>query len=220
MLSPAQLNIQGTIGKYRGRKVLKVQLDTSIDTGNDDIVLEPEIHIPTDVDFVIPPYLDKVKRPYKNCTYIYAQTGRNIAPPETDKQESPMRHPPPCFPERPLRHLIWLALTLGIFTYTFCKQNSHRKEICEGIIAQFSKLHGARWIIIQNNKSTGDGTIPCLMHSYIQGSYLIRLISFQSLWRPLRDNKMFPNNQSMILLPKFGRKFMCIYYWVSQMPFT
>ena len=36
-----------------------------------------------------------------NCTYILAQTGRNRVPPETDKQESPMRHPPPHFPERP-----------------------------------------------------------------------------------------------------------------------
>ena len=98
--TPVQLNIQGTIEKYTGRKALKAQLDTSVDTGNHDVVLEPEIHIPTDVDFVIPTSLDKVVHP-KNCTYILVQTGRNRVPPETDKQESPMRHPTPCFLERP-----------------------------------------------------------------------------------------------------------------------
>ena len=63
MQTPAQLNIQGTIGNYTGRKALKAQLDTSIDPGNDDEILEPEIHIPTDADFVIPPSLDKVLDP-------------------------------------------------------------------------------------------------------------------------------------------------------------
>ena len=72
------------------------------------------------------------------------------------------------------------------------------------------QLHGATWTLIQNNKSTEDGTLPCFKHFYVQGSYLIRLLSFQSLWRSLRDNKVFPNNQSMLLLPKFGRN-LCAY---------
>ena len=63
---------------------------------------------------------------------------------------------------------------------------------------EFSKLHGARWTLFQNNRSTGNGTIPCFMHPYIQGSYLIRLLSNQSLWRSMRNNKVFPNNQSML----------------------
>ena len=54
--TPAQLYIEETIGKYTGRKALKAWLDTSIDTGNDDEILEPEIHIPTDADFVTPPF--------------------------------------------------------------------------------------------------------------------------------------------------------------------
>ena len=65
MQSPAQLNIQGTIRKYVSRIALKVQLDTSIGTGNDDVVLEPEIHISTYADFVIPPSLDIVVDPTK-----------------------------------------------------------------------------------------------------------------------------------------------------------
>ena len=44
--TPAQLIIQGTIGEYTGRKALKAQPDTSIDTGNDVEILEPKIHIP------------------------------------------------------------------------------------------------------------------------------------------------------------------------------
>ena len=60
MQTPAQLNIQRTIGKYTGRKTQEAQPDTTVDTGNDVIVLEPEIHIHTDADFVIPPSLDKV----------------------------------------------------------------------------------------------------------------------------------------------------------------
>ena len=63
--SPTQLNIQGTTGKYTGRKALKAQPDTSIDIGNDDIALEPEIHIPTDADFVISLSVDKVADPTK-----------------------------------------------------------------------------------------------------------------------------------------------------------
>ena len=46
------------VGKHQ-----KVQLDTSIDTGNDEKILEPKIHIFTDADFVIPPSLDKVVDP-------------------------------------------------------------------------------------------------------------------------------------------------------------
>ena len=69
MQTPTQLNIQGTIGKYTGMKAPKAQSDTSIDTGNDDVVLEPEIHIPTDADFVIPPCLDKVVDPTKLCIH-------------------------------------------------------------------------------------------------------------------------------------------------------
>ena len=61
--TPAQLDIQGTNGKYTGRKALKAQPDTSIDTGNDDEILEPKTHIPTDADFVITPFLDKVVGP-------------------------------------------------------------------------------------------------------------------------------------------------------------
>ena len=63
--TPAQPNIQRPIGKYTGRKALKAQPDTSIDTDNDNIVLEPEIHIPTDVNLVILPSLDKVVDPTK-----------------------------------------------------------------------------------------------------------------------------------------------------------
>ena len=61
--TPAQLDIQGTIGKYTGREALKAPPDTSIDTGNDDEILEPEFHIPTDAHFVIAPSLDKVVDP-------------------------------------------------------------------------------------------------------------------------------------------------------------
>ena len=58
--TPVQINIQGTIGKYKGRKALKTQPDTSVNTDYDDKVLELKIHIPTDAGFVIPPSLDKV----------------------------------------------------------------------------------------------------------------------------------------------------------------
>ena len=74
MQTPAQPNIQATIGKYTGRKAPKAKLDTSIDTGNDDIVLEPENHIPTDKDFMIPPPLDKVVDPTK--LYIHSCPNR------------------------------------------------------------------------------------------------------------------------------------------------
>ena len=47
------------------------------------------------------PFCRQSSRPYTNCTYILAQTGRNRAPPETNKQKNPMRHPSSCFPERP-----------------------------------------------------------------------------------------------------------------------
>ena len=57
--TPAQLNIQGIIGKYTGRKGLKSQPDTSVDTGNDYEILESMINIPTDEDFVIPLSLEK-----------------------------------------------------------------------------------------------------------------------------------------------------------------
>ena len=58
-----QHDIQETIGKYTGRKALKAQPDTSIDTGNDDELLEPKINVSTYADFVIPPSLDKVVDP-------------------------------------------------------------------------------------------------------------------------------------------------------------
>ena len=63
MQTPAQLDIQGTTGKYTGGKAPKAQLDTSTETGNGDEVFKPEIHIPTDADFVIPPSLDKAADP-------------------------------------------------------------------------------------------------------------------------------------------------------------
>ena len=59
------------------------------------------IHIPIDADFVIPPSLDKVVDPTQIVHTFLPKTGRNRVPPETDKEESPMRHPPPCFSERP-----------------------------------------------------------------------------------------------------------------------
>ena len=60
---PAQLNIQETIGRYTGMKALKAQPDTSVDTGNGNEILEPKIHIPTDADFVIPPFCRQSSRP-------------------------------------------------------------------------------------------------------------------------------------------------------------
>ena len=73
--TPAQINIQGTIGKNTGTKAPKAQADTSIDTGNDNEILEPEIHIPTDADFVIPHSLDKVVDPMQIVHTFFPKQG-------------------------------------------------------------------------------------------------------------------------------------------------
>ena len=188
--------------KYR--KALNPTPIEGIDVGDSEEVLDPQIRIPDQSDFEIPPPLQEIVDPSK-ITHKFLPKQGDIDRLIKQINKKVLRDTNLSLNLRDLRAAY---LQSPHFRDIYLNLSQNRVPLGKGAAKRLEqkclKLPNIRWTVVQDHRIRRWKIRHSVVYSNFQGTYFVRYLPFQSYRRTFRHYQMLSYNKPEILLPQPG----------------